>query len=156
MLNQLPSEVAAVAATIDPDAYTAADDTPQTSDWVDMADFESALAVLMTGTVAATVSITAKLEQATSAAGAGAKDITGKSITTLTTADGDKQVLINVRGEELDVSNNFRYVRLSVTIADSASPDAAAADFGAAVFGFFPKYGPASDHDLASVDEIVN
>ena len=156
MMNQLPSEVAAVVATIDPDAYTASDDTPQTSDWVDMSRFESLLSVLAAGTIAASVTINAKLEQATSAAGAGAKDITGKAITALTTADGDKQVLINLRGEEMDASGGFRYARLSVTISDSASPDAAAADFGAVLLGFFPKYGPASDNDLASVDEIVN
>lgn len=156
-MNVLPSERAAVVGTIDPDAYTASDDTPQTSDWVDMSRFETLLAALMTGTVAATVSITAKLEQATSAAGAGAKDITGKSITTLSAAaDSDKQVLINLRGEEMDVTNGFRYARLSVTISDSASPDAAAADFGAVLLGFDPRYGPAQDYDLASVDEIVN
>lgn len=156
MMNQLPSEVAAVTATIDPDAYAADDATPYTSDWMDMGDFESALAILQAGTIAASVTINAKLEQATSAAGAGAKDITGKAITALVTGDSDKQALINVRGEELDAQNNFRYVRISVTISDSASPDAASADFGAVLLGFYPKYGPASDNDLASVDEIVN
>lgn len=155
MVNQKPSEIAAVIATIDPDAYSAADETPQTSDWFDMSKFECALATIMTGTVAASVTITAKIEQATTSGGT-PKDVTGTSITALTTADGDKQVLINLRAEDLDAANNYRWARLSVTIADSASPDAAAADFGAVVHGFFPKYGPASDNDLASVDEIVN
>ncbi len=155
MVNQKPSEVAAVVATIDPDAYAAADGTPQTSDWFDMSKFECALATLMAGTVAASVSITAKFEQATTSGGT-PKDVSGTSITTLTTADSDKQVLINLRADDLDIANGYRWARLSVTIADSASPDAAAADFGALVQGFFPKYGPASDNDLASVDEIVN
>ena len=156
MLNVLPSEAAALAATIDPDAYAASDTTPQTSDWVDASRFETLLAVVMTGTLPATVTVSAKLEQATSDAGAGAKDIAGKAITPLAAvADSDKQALINLRGEELDVDGGFRYVRLSVTIADSASPDAASADLAAFVFGHHPRYGPASDYDLASVAEIV-
>lgn len=154
--NALPSEKAAVVGTIDPDAYAAADDTPYVSDYVDMADFNQLLAVLLAGTVAASVTINAKLVQATSAAGAGAKDVTGKAITALTTADSDKQVLINCRADDLDAAGGFRYVALSVTISDSASPDAAAADFGAVLLGFDPRYGPADDYDLASVDEIVN
>lgn len=156
-INSLPSERAAVVATIDPDAYACSDVTPQTSDWVDMSKFDTVMAVALVGTVPATGGVELKLEQATSSAGAGAKDISGKSATALAAAaDSDKQVVINVRGEELDVANSFRYVRLSATLTDSASPDAASIDFGAVLLGFDAKYGPASDNDLASVDEIVN
>lgn len=154
--NALPSEKIAVVGTIDPDAYTADDDTPQTSDWVDMADWHQVMAVGLLGTLAATIGIAAKLEQATSSAGAGAKDITGKAITALDGDDDDKQFVINCRADELDQAGGFRYARLSMTISDTASPDAAAADAGAVLLGVDPRYGPADEHDLASVAEIVN
>lgn len=154
--NALPSELAAVLATIDPDAYGVG---AQNSDWVDVGDFEHLMAIVSVGTMGTTATIDAKLQQATSSGGAGAKDITGKSITQLTQAspdDSDKQAIINCRGAELDVANGFRYVRLVITGGDTASPPTASVDYSGVVLGFGPKYGPAYDRDLASVAEIVN
>lgn len=156
-MNSLPSERAAVLATIDPDNYS---DGTQTSDWADMSKFETAMAIAMTGTIAGAATngtVNFKLQQATSSGGAGAKDITGKAITALTEdgTDSDKQAIINVRGEELDVDGGFRYVAMVATLLDAGSPTEATYDFGAVLLGFDPRYGPASDNDLASVDEIV-
>lgn len=148
--NALPSELAAVVATVDPDALTA---TTHDSDWVDMGDFEQAMVLVMAGTLGTNATFAAAVRQATSAAGAGAKAITGKSITTLTQAspdDSDKQAIVNVRGSDLDVANGFRYISVRITVATATS------DGGALILGINPKYGPAYDRDLASVAEIVN
>ena len=147
--TSLPSERAAIVATIDPDAYTAA---AYSSDYVDMAKFESIMAVALVGTLGASATAAFKLQQATDSSGTGVKDITGKAITTITQAspDGsDGQAIINCRAEDLDMDNSFRYVKAVLTIATATS------DAGAVIIGLNPKNGPASDNDLASVAEIV-
>jgi ethanolamine ammonia-lyase small subunit len=150
-MPKLPSEKVAVLATIDPDAYSAITAYTLTSDWADMTKYPEALAVIMVGTIATSGTVDAKLQQASSSTGAGAKDITGKSITQLTQAgtDSDKQALINVREDELDVANSFTHVRLAVKNATGA------ADFGAVLLGLSPTHGVANDNDLSTVDEIV-
>ena len=146
--TMIPSDQVAVAATIDPDAYTAA---TYTSDWVAMSDYEKIMAVVMAGTLGSSATLDAKLRQATDGSGTGVKDISGKAITQLTEAgtDSDKQAVINCRADELDVDNGFTHVQLSMTVATATS------DAGAIILGFNPRYGKASDSDLASVDEIV-
>lgn len=147
-LNALASELVGVVATIDPDAYTA---NTYTSDWVAAKDFQQFMAIVMLGDLGAEAEVTAKLEQATDSSGTGAKDITSKSVSTLThsPADSDKQAIINLRPEELDVLNSFTHFRLSMTISTATS------DAGAIVLGLNPRNGLASDSDLSSVDEIV-
>lgn len=147
--NMLPSEVAAVSGVIDPDANAAG---TLDSDYVDLGLFESALGIGLNGTLGSAADITFSLIQATSSAGAGAKAISGKSATTLEASpgDSDKQVVLNVRGSELDIANAFRFVAIRMVTATATS------DTCAVIIGFFPKHGPASDNDLASVAEIVN
>ena len=152
MENSLPSEVAAVLATIDPDEYAAG---AQNSDWIDMGKIDQIMAIVMAGTMETATTLDSKLTQATSSGGAGEKDITGKAITQLVAAtDSDKQALINCRADELDIDNDFRFVRL-VQTGGAGSP-ANNVDHSAVLFGFGPRYGPANDSDLASVAEIVN
>jgi len=148
-MGHLMSEEVAVVATVDPDALTAA---THTSDWVDMTTFQQVMAIVMAGTLGSSATLDAKLEQATDSSGTGAKDITGKSITQLTQAgtDSDKQAIINCRSDELDVAGDFTHVRLSITVATATS------DGGGIVLGRRARYQPASDSDLASVDEIVS
>lgn len=143
--NIKPSDRAPVLAVIDPDAYTAA---TYTSGWVDMSLWESLQAIVFAGTLGSGATLDAKLEQATSAAGAGAKDITGKAITQLTQAgtDSDKQAVINCQSEDLDVEGGFRYVRLSMTVGNATS------DAGGVVLGMDPRYAPT---DASTVDEVV-
>jgi len=148
--NILPSEACAVLATIDPDAYTA---NTYVSDYVDMGKFESVLICILVGEMTASATLDAVVKQATDSSGTSAKNLTAsKAITQLTQAgsDSDKQVLINVRAAELDLDNNFDHIAISVTTA------AAAVDFGVVILGFNPRFAPASDNDLASVDEIVS
>jgi hypothetical protein len=142
------SDIAAVAAVIDPDAYSA---STVTSGWVSMSTFRQIMAIVFAGTLGASATVDAKLQQATDSSGTGAKDIAGKAITQLTQAgtDDDKQAVINCRADELDLDNGFDYVRLSITIAT------AACDAGGVILGMNPGYGGASDNDAATVDEIV-
>ena len=145
--NILPSNRGVVAATIDPDAYTAA---AYTSDYVSMATYETMQAIVMVGTMASTSTVDAKLVQATDSSGTGVKDITGKAITQLTEAgtDSDKQAIINCRSDELDVAGGFTHVALVMTVGTAAS------DAGAILLGFDARYQPATD--LASVDEVIS
>lgn len=145
-----PSDRVALAATIDPDVYSAA---AHVSDYVAMADFEKIMAVACAGTLGGGATFDAKLVQATNGSGAGSKDIAEKSIVQLTQAgtdDSDKQAIINCIAEELDVNGGFTHVALVITIG------AASSDAGGQIFGLNARYSPGSDHDLASVTEIVS
>lgn len=144
-----PSEQAALLGTLDPVSQGAG---TVVSDWVDAGKFKKIMAILAVGTLGASATVDAKLRQATDSSGTGAKDISGTSITQLTKAgsDDNKQVIINCDAAELDVAGGFSYVAISVTVATAASLIAAI------LLGFEPRYAPASDNDLASVDEIVN
>ncbi|MFV9616172.1 MAG: hypothetical protein ACNYZG_09455 [Gammaproteobacteria bacterium] len=148
-INSLPSEAAAVVATIDPDTYTAA---AYTSDYIDMGLFERAQFVVMTGTLGTAATVDASIVQATTAAGAGSKALTtSKAITQLVKAtNDDDQAIINVLAEDLDLANSFDFCAITVTVGVATS------DVGAIGLGFNPRYAPASDNDLASVVEIVS
>ena len=155
MMNKLPSETWAVGGVIDPDAN---DQSTVTSDWVDLGKYDQAVAIALVGIMATGATVDVEIQQATASDGTGAKAITGKAATTLTAAgsDDDKQVIINVRAEELDTANDFRFVAVKMTPGDTAnSPDTAAIDSGAVIFGVGARYLPV-DNDLATVDEIVN
>jgi hypothetical protein len=142
MLNIKASERARVVAKIDPDVYTPA---ALTSEWVSMAAYKTVLAIVQTGTLGASATVNAKLQQATDGAGTSAKDITGKAITELSASD--KQALIEVRDDELDVENDFTHVALVMTGAVGTS------DLSAIVLGFDVTESETSD--LGSVSEIV-
>lgn len=146
--NTIPSDRLAVVGSIDPDAYTA---STVTSGWIAAANFERFMAVVMAGTLGSSATLDAKLEQASDGSGTGAKDVTGKAIAQLTQAgtDSDKQAVINLNAEELDIDNGFTHFRLSMTVGTATS------DAGAIVIALDPRYAPASDNDAASVDEIV-
>lgn len=141
-----PSDVAVLAGVIDPDAYAAA---TYTTGWVSLSDFDAIQAIVLVGTLGASATVDAKLEQATDASGTGVKDVTAKAITQLTEAgtDSDKQAIINCRSGELDVEGGFTHVRLSVTVGTAAS------DMAGLVLGQYARYEP--ETDLASVDEVV-
>ena len=148
-MNRLGSEKVAIGGVIDPDVTVA---STVVSDYMDMGKFEQAMAIVMAGTLGASATLDAKLVQATDSSGTGSKDITGKAITQLTQAgtDSDKQAIINCRAEELDLDNSFDHVALSMTVA------AATSDISGILLGLNARNNPASDNDLASVDEIVN
>lgn len=145
--NIRPSDRVTLLDTINPVSQAAA---TVTTGWLAAADFFSFLAVLAVGALGTNATVDAKLEQATSSGGAGAKDITGKAIAQLTKAgtDDNKQVVINLRQAELDAANSFTHFRLSVTVA------VAACLISAQVFGLDPRYAPATAD--TTLDEVVS
>lgn len=146
--NLRPSDRAGVLAAISPVSQAAGTvSTP----WIAMADQASLTAIVQAGVLGAAATLDAKFEQATSSAGAGAKDVTGRAMTQLTKAgsDDNKQAIINLGARDLDFANGFTHVRLSVTVGVAASLMAAM------VIGMDQRAGVASDAGAASVDEIV-
>lgn len=145
--NAKASEQAALLAEISPVSQAAGS---VVSGWISAANFERFLAVIQTGVLGASATVDAKIQQASDSSGTGAKDITGKAITQIVKATGDsKQALINVQGADLDVANGFCYIQLSLTVGTAASLVAAS------LFGFVPRFAPASDSNPASVVQVV-
>ncbi len=149
MPNLKPSQRVAVLGKLDPVSQSAA---TVTTGWISAVNFFKFLALLEVGALGASATVDAKLQQATDGSGTGAKDIAGTTITQLTKAgsDDNKIVQINLDQNQLDVANNFTHFRLSVTVGTAACLIAAQ------VLGFDPRYAPASDYDIAAVDENVN
>ena len=75
-----PSEVVALAATVDPASLSA---NTYVSDYVDMKNFEQLLAVILLGAMTTNGTFDAKLRQAVNSSGGSVKDITGKAVTQL-------------------------------------------------------------------------
>ncbi len=142
-----PSQRAAIVGVVNPQSASSV----QTSGWIDATKFHKFMALILAGALGASATVDAKLEQATASDGTGAKDVTGKSITQLTKAgtDDNKQVVINLKQEDLDFANGFKFFRLSIT------PATAACLISGVVLGLDPRYGAASDSDATTVDEIV-
>jgi len=145
--NAKISELVAVLDTIDPASVAAG---TVTTGWVSVSQCERLAAIINTGTLGASATVDAKLQQASDSSGTGAKDITGKAITQIVKATGDnKQAVINLRAEELDINNAFSYVRLSITVGTAASV------LGANLIGMTVKNYPASVNNNADVVQIV-
>jgi hypothetical protein len=142
-----PSQRVSIVGTIPPQSAGAV----QSSGWIDSTKFHNFLAVLKVGALGAAATVDAKLRQATDNAGAGAKDVTGKAITQLTKVgtDDNKQVLIDLKQEDLDFNNGFKFFQVQMT------PATAACLIDATVLGVDPRYGFATDNDSATVDEVV-
>lgn len=146
-MNVKATEQVALLGAIVPSSQAAG--TANTG-WLSAAQFQKFLAVVQAGAMGSGGTIDAKIQQATDASGTNAKDITGKAITELAAAGGGNvQVEINLDAQELDANGAFNFIQLSITTASAASGTAGL------VFGFLPRYGPASDFNAASVAQIV-
>lgn len=150
--NSLPSERYAIVGVIDPDAYT---NSTFYTGYIDVSKFRRLSAIIQAGDIASTGKIDAKFTAYTDGSGGGAKDVTGAAITQLTEAgtDSNKQAIIDLETQKLaalTAGTNYTHVRLVLTTTT------AGADVGVIVLGFDPIAYPASDADLASVDEIVS
>jgi hypothetical protein len=119
-----------------------------TTAWVDALLYETLFAFIQAGVLGAAATLDAKLEQATTVGGAGAKNVTGSLITQLVKASNDNnQVCINCQDEDLDSAGGFRFVRLSLTVGTAASLIAAS------LWGFAARYQPAA-HKNTLVQEL--
>jgi hypothetical protein len=106
--------------------------------WIDASLYNEFVALIQAGVLGTAATLDAKFEQATSAAGAGAKDVTGATITQIVKATGDNDnALLHLRTEQLDTNNNFKFFRLTLTVA------AAASLVSAVVLGIGSRYVPA-------------
>jgi hypothetical protein len=114
--ENLKVDVAMVHATLN--------NSSNTPLWVSMKNYDAAMLIIQTATLAAGAALTCQLRQATSAAGAGAKNITGYS-TTFTAAEDDTAKTIDVRAENLDTNNSFTY--LGILITETGTQNAAVA-----------------------------
>ena len=146
--NSKATELLSVLATIDPSNQASG---TATTGWISVANYHGLLAEVQTGALGTSATLDAKLQQALDSSGTGAKDITGKSITQLTQAasGSNRQVLINVKPEELDTVNGFGFVRLSVTVGVAASMTTAQ------LIGVNPRYAPADSQNQAAVAQVV-
>lgn len=149
-LSSKPTERIALLDSLNPLSRSA---NTYNGAWVDTRDFHQFLAALQVGVITGTGTVNFKLQQATSSAGAGAADITGKAITQIAqtgspaTGGSNRQAFINLRSDEL--TEGFRWVRMVITTATAASVCAAQ------LYGDSPRHGPASDYDAGTVQEIV-
>ncbi len=145
--NAKGSELFSVLATIDPASQAVG--TLNTG-WISAANHLGFVALVQTGTLGTSATVDVKLQQALDSSGTGAKDISGKAITQIVKASGDnKQMLINVKPEELDTVNGFGFVRLAVTVGVAASITSAQ------LLGVNPRYAPAEVSNQAAVVQVI-
>lgn len=145
--NAKGSELFSVLATIDPASQAVG---TVTTGWISASNHHTLLALVQSGVLGTGATLDAKLQQATDASGTGAKDVTGKAITQIVKATGDnKQALINLRPDDLDVTNGYAFVRLSLTVAVAASLTAAQ------LLGFNPRFAPGDASNQAAVAQVV-
>lgn len=93
--------------------------------WVSVAGYQEIVVLVLVGATAATATFDLDVNQATSAAGAGAKNLTDSAaadmdITQLTDADDDVYIGIIIRPEFLDVGGGFGFIRVTATPATAA------------------------------------
>lgn len=141
------SDHSAIVGCIDPDAYTA---NTYSTDVIDMQLWDKVVFYVQVGTMASTSTVDFSVKGDTASGGSYATAVTGKAITQLTEAgtDSDKQAIVEVTQAEV-AAQGLRYIRGDLVVA------AAASDAGVLAVAFGPNYAPASENDLASVDEIV-
>lgn len=145
--NAKGSELLSVLATIDPAAQAVG---TVTTGWVSVANHHGFLSLVQTGVLGTSATVDAKLQQAVDSSGTSAKDITGKAITQIVKATGDnKQVLINVKPEELDTVNGFGFVRLLLTVGVAPSQTSAQ------MLGLNPRFAPADVSNQAAVVQVI-
>ena len=112
-----------------------------------MSKFHEALFVLQAGAIPTGGSLAAKLQEDSASNFSSPSDLTGKGMTTLADTDDNKQVLFNLKAEEMGTGK--RYARLLVTASAHANLVSCLA------LGVSPRLGPASDDKATTVAQIV-
>ena len=145
--NAKGSETLSILATLDPVSQAAG--TVSTA-WVPVANFHAFLAMVETGVLGAAATLDAKIQQAQDGAGTGVKDVAGRAIVQIVKATGDnKQALINFKPEDLDNTNGFAFVRLSLTVGGAASVVAGT------LLGVHPRNAPAEAFNQGAVVQVI-
>ena len=145
--NLNPSARIAIAGFIPPQQAAVG---TLTSGWVDMRNFYDALGAINVGAFGANATVDVTVEQATAATGAGAKAVAGLAATRLAAGTDNRQVAINVRQEDLDKNNGFRFVRLSVTVGTAPT------FVSGMLIGMDARYGTGTANQSGTVAETVS
>lgn len=83
--------------------------------WKSMRDYHKAVVIILCGALAAGAAVDCKITQAKDDAGTGAKDISGKAVTTLDGDDDNTISAIELDASELDVTNQFDYINVELS-----------------------------------------
>jgi hypothetical protein len=145
-MHSQPSERAAVVGKISPATVNS---TPALTDAVDMSKFDEAMFIFLTGDMAAET-IDFKLQESATSGGT-YSDISGKAITQLAAhaSNNDSKVaVVNLKSSELGAG--MRYVKGRAVTGDTTGGACCVV-----ALGMKPRFGPASDDDLAAVVQIV-
>jgi len=138
------TEVVDVLAAIAPITANGAVGAHSTA-YVSLADYHRAFVLLHVGTPGGASTIDVAITQATDTSGTGAKAITGKAITTITAADTEEYVGMELNTDELDVSAGFCTICATVTVG------IATYTYSLYVFGLVSRYEPVGVTDFAEV-----
>ena len=145
--NLAPSQNLAVLAALNPVSQAAG---TITTGWIDMGEFAYLAAIVQTGVMGASGTVDAIFQQATDNSGTGAKAVTGAAITQMVKAtDDNRQSILEIREDALDMANNFRFVRLSLTVGTATSL------VSALVLGTHPRRGPATARNATTVKSVT-
>lgn len=94
------------------------DNTTLGSGWILMDATEPVLFLLRVG--ATDITVDAKIQQATTSDGTGAKDLTGAAITQISATQDNRHVSIEVEPARMDIKNGFVYAQLLATVGDGS------------------------------------
>ena len=116
----------------------------QSTGWISVADYFNFMALVNVGALGASGTVDAKIEQAQDSSSTGAKDVAGKAITQIVASN--KTAAIDINQNDIDVTNGFTHIRLTITVGT------AACDTAATVIGAYARY---EKPDNNQADEVV-
>jgi len=146
LIGSIAEDIAVLGVIAPVDGATGA----TTSSWGNAANFSQVGCIATAGVISGTVAV--KLQQATSAAGAGAKDITGATNTTLTATDDGKTVVIGCDvAKNMDIDNAFTHVAAVMTVTGGV-----ASFIAAHVVGAGNRFGPVDSTDASTVFDTTS
>jgi hypothetical protein len=147
-INVKASEQVALLDQVNPASQAAGS---VTTAWVSAQYFNKFLALVQVGAFGASATVDANIQQAQDGSGTGAKAIgSGRAITQMLAAGGNnKQATIDLDAQELDVSNGFCFVKLTITVGVAATL------VSGSLYGFIPRDASAALFNNASVVQQV-
>ncbi len=123
------------------------DNTTQASEYIDMGKFDKVVFAGVLKDASGDTTVNAKIQSADDSGGTNVADITGLAITQFTAASSEKEFVIEVRQDQLNVDDT--HIRLLITAGNGT----VGCSGGVIAFGL-PSAMPASDNDLSTVQEI--
>lgn len=123
------------------------DNTTAASEYIDMSKFQKVVFIGVVKDASADTTVNAKIQSADDGSGTNVADITNLAITQFTAAATEKEFVIEVRQNQLNV--NDTHVRLLITAGNGT----VGISGGVIAIGY-PDALPASEYDLATVQEI--